>query len=82
MFAADRSMIRVSDLSAQEVRELFRVRAALEGLAAVQIISSADRAAAVARLRAALVHLAASDADFIARRRDADSEAADSSMAA
>ena len=65
--AGDRSMIRVSNLSAREVRELFRVRAALEGLAAVQIISSADRAAAVVRLRAALVRLTGSDADFIAR---------------
>lgn len=65
--AGDRSMIRVSTLSAEEVHELFRVRAALEGLAAVQIISSTDRAAAVAGLRTAVMRLAESDTDFIAR---------------
>jgi DNA-binding GntR family transcriptional regulator len=64
--AGHRSMLRVISLSTAEVRELFRVRAALEGLAASQIISSADRGAAADSLRAALVGLEA-DADFIAR---------------
>ena len=48
------------------MRELFRVRAALEGLAASQIISSADRRAAADSLRAALVRLVEPDTDFIA----------------
>jgi DNA-binding GntR family transcriptional regulator len=68
-----RSMLRVNTFSAQEVRELFRVRAALEGLAVSQIISSADRAAAAEGLRAALRRLIESDADFISRV-DADLE--------
>ena len=71
--AGDRSIVRVSSLSAQEVRELFRVRAALEGLAASQIVSSTDRAAAVDGLRTALGRLVESDTDFIARI-DADLE--------
>jgi DNA-binding GntR family transcriptional regulator len=62
-----RSMLRVNSLSAKEVRELFRVRAALEGLAASQIISSADRTGAADSLRAALARLVESDVDFIAR---------------
>jgi DNA-binding GntR family transcriptional regulator len=66
-------MLRVNTFSAQEVRELFRVRAALEGLAVSQIISSADRAAAAEGLRAALRRLIESDADFISRV-DADLE--------
>jgi DNA-binding GntR family transcriptional regulator len=65
--AGHRSMLRVASLSMEEVRELFRVRAALEGLAASQIISSADRGAAADSLRAALVRLVEPDADFIAR---------------
>ena len=65
--AGHRSMLRVNSLSAEEVRELFRVRAALEGLAASQIISSADRGAAADSLRAALVRLVEADTDFIAR---------------
>lgn len=52
--AGNRNMLRVSTISAKEIRELFRVRAALEGLAATEIIASPDRAAAVATLRTAL----------------------------
>jgi DNA-binding GntR family transcriptional regulator len=65
--AGNRGMLRVNSVTPQEVRELFRVRAALEGLAASQIISSADRGAAADSLRAALVRLVEPDADFIAR---------------
>jgi DNA-binding GntR family transcriptional regulator len=65
--ASSRSMLRVSSLSFNEVRELFRVRAALEGLAVRQIVSSADRQAAADALRRALAHLIDPDADFIAR---------------
>ena len=65
--AGHRSMLRVNSLSPEEVRGLFRVRAALEGLAASQIISSADRGAAADRLRAALGRLVEPHADFSAR---------------
>jgi len=66
-----RSMVRVSSLSSEQVRELYRVRAALEGLAASQIITSADRRESASSLRAALAGLVAPDADF-ATRIDAD----------
>jgi DNA-binding GntR family transcriptional regulator len=62
-----RSMLRVSSLSSDEVRELFRVRAALEGLAVSQVISRADRKAAAEALRGALAHLVDPHADFVAR---------------
>ncbi|HEX8518269.1 MAG TPA: GntR family transcriptional regulator [Pseudonocardia sp.] len=60
-----RGMLRVSTIAPKEVRELFAVRAALEGFAASEIIASADRAAAVATLRAAVDRMA--DADDAAR---------------
>jgi DNA-binding GntR family transcriptional regulator len=62
--AGHRSMLRVNSLTTVEVRELFRVRAALEGLAARQISSSADRNPAVNDLREALARLADPGADF------------------
>jgi DNA-binding GntR family transcriptional regulator len=65
--AGHRSMLRVNSFSAEEVRELFRVRAALEGLAASQISSSAERARAADSLRTALVRLVEAEADFTAR---------------
>jgi DNA-binding GntR family transcriptional regulator len=64
--AGHRGMLRVNSLSAEEVRELFRVRAALEGLAVTDIIASADRASKVTALRAALAQLG-SDLDFAGR---------------
>ena len=58
-------------MSPREIRELFRVRAALEGLAVAEIIASPDRRAAVATLREALGRLADADAnahgDFAAK---------------
>ena len=65
--AGHRSMLRVNSFSAEEVRELFRVRAALEGLAASQISSSAERTTAAASLRTALARLVEAEADFTAR---------------
>src|SRR6185312_2924042 len=62
--AGNRNMLRVSTVSPKEVRELFRVRAALEGLAAAEIIASPGRDAAVATLRTALSELTDSDGDF------------------
>jgi DNA-binding GntR family transcriptional regulator len=53
-----RGMLRVSSLTAAEVRELFQVRAALESLAVRQIISSPARESAVGALRKALDGLA------------------------
>ena len=61
--AGNRGMLRVNSVSPKEIRELFRVRAALEGLAVAEIIASPQRAVAVARLRAAL-ELADTDGDF------------------
>src|SRR5215213_10838077 len=49
--AGNRGMLRVNSLTPAEVRELFRVRAALESLAAAEIIASPERDAAVRTLR-------------------------------
>jgi DNA-binding GntR family transcriptional regulator len=65
--AGNRGMLRVNTVSPQEVRELFRVRAALEGLAAAEIMASPGRTAAVATLRDALSELDAGDGDFAAK---------------
>jgi DNA-binding GntR family transcriptional regulator len=62
--AGRRAKLRVSTLSQVEVAELFRVRAALEGLAVRQIIASAGRTTAVANLRRALNQLDDIGADF------------------
>jgi DNA-binding GntR family transcriptional regulator len=65
--ASSRSTLRVSSPSPEGVRELFRVRAALEGLAVSQIVSRADRTTAANALRGALAQLIDPNADFIAR---------------
>jgi DNA-binding GntR family transcriptional regulator len=65
--AGNRGMLRVNTVSPKEVRELFRVRAALEGLAVAEIIASPGRDAAVATLRDALSRLDAGDGDFAAK---------------
>ena len=52
--AGNRNMLRVSTISPKAVRELFRVRAALEGLAVAEIIASTEREKAVATLRKGL----------------------------
>lgn len=65
-------MLRVNRLSGREVRELFKVRAALEGLAVAEVIASDRRPQAVDTLRAALGGLD-DDADF-ALRLEADLE--------
>jgi DNA-binding GntR family transcriptional regulator len=64
--AGNRGMLRVSTVTPREVRELFRVRAALEGLAVAEIIASPQRDAAVATLRDALEQLS-DDGDFAAK---------------
>jgi DNA-binding GntR family transcriptional regulator len=61
--AGNRGMLRVNSLTPAEIRELFRVRGALEGLAVAEITASSEREAGVARLRKALSQLADADAD-------------------
>ena len=68
--AGNRGMLRVNSLSSAEVHELFRVRAALEGLAVREVIASPRREAAAAALRAAVERL--SDEDEPAARMEAD----------
>ncbi len=68
--AGNRGMLRVNSLTSAEVRELFRVRAALEGLAVREVIASARWEAAAETLRAAVERL--SDEDEAAVRIEAD----------
>lgn len=55
--AGARGMLRVSELTPAEVRELFQVREALEGLAVARIIASPRRQNAAEALREALEKL-------------------------
>jgi DNA-binding GntR family transcriptional regulator len=61
-----RGMLRVRSHTATEIRELFQVRAALEGLAVRLLIASPDREAAIAALRRALSKLDDTHRDFVA----------------
>ena len=70
--AGNRGMLRVTTVSPKEVRELFRVRAALEGLAAAEIIASPRRDAAVATLRTALDQLADTEGAGFAEKLESD----------
>src|SRR5215210_2302891 len=65
--AGHRGMLRVNQLSPSQIRGLYRVRAALEGLAVTTIIESATRDDAVATLREALDRLASASGDFTDR---------------
>jgi len=65
--AGMRGMLRVNSLSTEEIQGLFRVRAALEGLAVTEIIGRPDREQAVAALRAAVETLAQAGDDFATR---------------
>lgn len=69
--AGQRGMLRVNTLSSKEIRGLYQVRAALEGLAVATIIGSAERNDAVITLRSALSGLSASSGGF-AERVEAD----------
>src|SRR3954465_12774041 len=66
-----RGMLRVNGLTPGEVRELFQVRAALEGLAVRELIASPRREAAVETLRTALERMVDEEQDPAARM-DAD----------
>ena len=68
--AGNRGMLRVNSLTPTEVHELFRVRAALEGLAVRELVASPRRDAAAGALRTALERL--SDEDEPAARIEAD----------
>jgi DNA-binding GntR family transcriptional regulator len=63
----NRGMLRVNTISSTEVRELFRVRAALESLAVTEIIRSVDSSRAVAALRDALTRMGGVEGDFEAK---------------
>jgi DNA-binding GntR family transcriptional regulator len=65
-------MLRVNSLTPREVRELFQVRAALEGLAAAEIIASPRKDEATATLREALSRLTTGDEGDFAARLEAD----------
>jgi DNA-binding GntR family transcriptional regulator len=64
--AGARGMLRVRSHTPTEVKELFQVRAALEGLAVRLLIASPDRDAAVAALRIAEADLDGTHRDFMA----------------
>ena len=64
--AGARGMLRVHSLTPDEIRDLFEVRAALEGLAVTLLIASPKRSEAVTRLRTALADLDDTDQDFSA----------------
>jgi DNA-binding GntR family transcriptional regulator len=68
--AGNRGMLRVNSLTSAEVRELFRVRSALEGLAVREVIASPRREAAAETLRTAVERL--SDEEEPAARMEAD----------
>jgi DNA-binding GntR family transcriptional regulator len=65
--AGHRGMLRVNSLTAAEIRGLYRVRAALEGLAVTTIIESPGRVDAVATLRQALDRLSDAAGDVTDR---------------
>jgi DNA-binding GntR family transcriptional regulator len=65
--AGNRGMLRVNSMTRTQVRELFQVRAALEGMAVREIIASPRREAAVVALRAALAQISDDGEDFRAR---------------
>jgi DNA-binding GntR family transcriptional regulator len=69
--AGHRGMLRVNKLTPKEIRGLYRVRAALEGLAVATIIGSPQRDDSVATLRSAVSRLSDTRANF-AQRVEAD----------
>jgi DNA-binding GntR family transcriptional regulator len=64
--AGARGMLRVNSLSPEEIRDLFEVRGALEGLAVTLVIASPRQNDAVATLRKALSDLDDPDQDLSA----------------
>lgn len=70
VIAGQRGMLRVNQLTSEEIRGLYQVRAALEGLAVATIIESPERRQAVARLREAISRM--DDEGGFAERVEAD----------
>jgi DNA-binding GntR family transcriptional regulator len=62
--AGPRGRLSVNSLTAEEIRGLYQVRAALEGLAASTIIRSPRRDESIAALRAALAQFTREGSDF------------------
>ncbi|WAC66873.1 GntR family transcriptional regulator [Agrococcus sp. SL85] len=67
-----RGRLSVRSLDADEIVDIFRVRGALEALAVRLVAGAADREAALAPVRAALVAMAEPPQDSIAERFEAD----------
>jgi DNA-binding GntR family transcriptional regulator len=65
--AGPRGRLRVNSLTAEEIRGLYKVRAALEGLAVTTLIDSPRRDEAVAALREALSELSSGSPEFTQR---------------
>jgi DNA-binding GntR family transcriptional regulator len=65
--AGQRGMLRVNKLSPVEIKGLYLVRAALEGLAVTTLIDAPDRDQAVSTLRAALAGLSDTGTELAAR---------------
>src|SRR3954471_14581922 len=65
--AGQRGMLRVNELSPAEIKGLYQVRAALEGLAVTTLINDPHRDNAIASLRAALHRLADTSIDLAGR---------------
>jgi DNA-binding GntR family transcriptional regulator len=65
--AGHRGMLRVNQLTPDEVRGLYQVRAALEGLAVATIVDSPHREQAVTALRAAVARMSDAVTDFADR---------------
>jgi DNA-binding GntR family transcriptional regulator len=69
--AGQRGMLRVNKLSPEEIKGLYHVRAALEGLAVTTLINSPRRDEVIAALRSALAGLSDTDTE-LAQRVEAD----------
>jgi len=65
--AGPRGRLRVNSLTADEIRGLYKVRAALEGLAVTTLIASPRRDESVAALREALSALSSGSPEFTQR---------------
>ena len=70
--ADDRGRLRVRNLNAGEIGEIFEVRAALEALAAERLAGKADRSAEVEKLTAAVAHMEESREDGLDSSIEAD----------
>lgn len=70
--ADDRGRLRVRNLDAGEIAEIFEVRAALEALAAERLAARTDRSAVVEKLTAAVGHMEKSRKDGLDASIEAD----------